>query len=752
MIRKISVLMAHITVMAVIAVSVGVLELNPLAAQEADPTASRSFSPVSVAPGGRVTVTITAKRHGSFAEVAETLPDGFTYLFSSLPDDQVTSVGQTVTLSLVGATSPITFTYTVTASRVEGGHSFTGVFSGVDADFDPFSGVQVGGDSSVAVGPPAGPNASRSFSPEPVDAEGELTVTIIAEGHGSFADVAETLPDGFTYLFSSLPDDQVTSVGQTVTLSLVGATSPITFTYTVTASRVEGGHSFTGVFSGVDADLDPFSGVQVGGDSSVAVGPPAGPNASRSFSPEPVDAEGELTVTIIAEGHGSFADVAETLPDGFTYLFSSLPDDQVTSVGQTVTLSLVGATSPTTFTYTVTASRVEGGHSFTGVFSGVDADFDPFSGVQVGGDSSVAVGPPAGPNASRSFSPEPVDAEGELTVTIIAEGHGSFANVAETLPDGFTYLFSSLPDDQVTSVGQTVTLSLVGATSPITFTYTVTASRVEGGHSFTGVFSGVDADFDPFSGVQVGGDSSVAVGPPAGPNASRSFSPEPVDAEGELTVTIIAEGHGSFADVAETLPDGFTYLFSSLPDDQVTSVGQTVTLSLVGATSPTTFTYTVTASRVEGGHSFTGVFSGVDADFDPFSGVQVGEDSSVTVRAPAVATPSTPAPTTPPRRRSRGGGGGGGGGGAATPTLPSAPTVAPTPTPAPTVAPTAMPAPTVATHGDAGTHGSTHADADADSCAAGGAAAGTHCGPAGHPLASRRRADGPGGAPGGAGR
>ena len=223
MIRKISALMAVMTIMAVIAASVGLLDLNPLAAQEEGPTASRSFSPDPVDAGSEATVTITAEGHGAFGDVVETLPTGFTYLSSSLPDDQVSSAGQTVTLSLLGGTSPTTFTYTVTASSVEGDHSFTGVFSGVDAGFESFSGVQVGGDPSIKVAapttPPASePNASRSFSPDPVDAGSEVTVTITAEGHGAFGDVVETLPTGFTYLSSSLPDDQVSSAGQTVTL------------------------------------------------------------------------------------------------------------------------------------------------------------------------------------------------------------------------------------------------------------------------------------------------------------------------------------------------------------------------------------------------------------------------------------------------------------------------------------------------------------------------------------------------------
>ena len=45
--------------------------------------------------------------------------------------------------------------------------------------------------------------------------------------------------------------------------------------------------------------------------------------------------------------------------------------------------------------------------------------------------------------------------------------------------------------------------------------------------------------------------------PDAGePSATRSFSPDPVNAGDEVTITILAEGHGTFGDVAETLPAG----------------------------------------------------------------------------------------------------------------------------------------------------------------------------------------------------
>jgi hypothetical protein len=171
-----------------------------------------------------------------------------------------------------------------------------------------------------------------------------------------------------------------------------------------------------------------------------------------------------VTVTITAAGYGSFADVVETLPLGFTYMRSSLPADQVTTEGRTVTLSLIGIASPATFTYTVRASSGPDDHDFRGVFSGVDANFDPFDDVRVGGDPILTVQAPApttGPRASRSFSADPVDTDAVVTVTITAAGYGSFADVVETLPLGFTYMRSSLPADQVTTEGRTVTLSLI---------------------------------------------------------------------------------------------------------------------------------------------------------------------------------------------------------------------------------------------------------------------------------------------------
>ena len=111
---------------------------------DTDPSATRSFSPSSVAPGGTVTVTIRADNYGGLGRVVETLPSGFTS-----PD----ASGQTVTIRLLSA-GPQTETYTVTASEDLGSHTFSGVLESEDR-----SETTVGGSSSVSV---------RVVAPEPV--------------------------------------------------------------------------------------------------------------------------------------------------------------------------------------------------------------------------------------------------------------------------------------------------------------------------------------------------------------------------------------------------------------------------------------------------------------------------------------------------------------------------------------------------------------------------------------------------------
>ena len=127
-------------------------------------SASRSFSPATVAPDGQVTVTIVATGYGGIAGVTETLPAGFAYVpasFAYVPasDDpfRVLETGQNVRFTLQNPDK--SFTYVVTASSTDGTYSFSGTLRDDDRD-DHI----VGGDTDVTVGADATPG------PDAVDA------------------------------------------------------------------------------------------------------------------------------------------------------------------------------------------------------------------------------------------------------------------------------------------------------------------------------------------------------------------------------------------------------------------------------------------------------------------------------------------------------------------------------------------------------------------------------------------------------
>ena len=250
-------ILTAVMVAAVLGV-VAVMGILPTYAQST-PSASRSFDSASGAPGGTVTVTITASDYGQAGGVTETLPPGFSYVGSSLDSSQVTELGgNQVRFTLQGDTS---FTYSVTASETVGTYSFSGTLR----DFGRDDHI-VGGATMVTVTAPT-PSASRRFDSASVAPGGTVTVTITASDYGQAGGVTETLPPGFSYVGSSLASSQVTELGgNQVRFTLQGDTS---FTYSVTASETVGTYSFSGTLRDFDRND-----LVVGGVNAIRVGSP----------------------------------------------------------------------------------------------------------------------------------------------------------------------------------------------------------------------------------------------------------------------------------------------------------------------------------------------------------------------------------------------------------------------------------------------------------------------------------------------
>ena len=80
-------------------------------------SATRTFQQDWAAPGGELTVTINASDYGFIGQVVETLPDGFTYVSTTLPANQIEQEAQVIRFNLFGDAS---FNYVVTVPTREG--------------------------------------------------------------------------------------------------------------------------------------------------------------------------------------------------------------------------------------------------------------------------------------------------------------------------------------------------------------------------------------------------------------------------------------------------------------------------------------------------------------------------------------------------------------------------------------------------------------------------------------------------------
>ena len=143
---------------------------SPLAAQT-NPSASRSFVPTTVAPGGTVTVTITAEDFGRLGRVTEMLPSELAYVAGSETNAFGLSTGDSdltqgvLVFNLTAADT--SFTYQITASSVEGTYAISGTLRDVNrATHD------IGGPTDVVV---------RAATPAPVATEGPADPPSLAD-------------------------------------------------------------------------------------------------------------------------------------------------------------------------------------------------------------------------------------------------------------------------------------------------------------------------------------------------------------------------------------------------------------------------------------------------------------------------------------------------------------------------------------------------------------------------------------------
>ena len=147
-----------------------------------DLSASRSFSPAAIAGGGQSGDNHCRRQLRRYwADRGYDPPRGYAYVSSDPVGASFDGPSRTVSFSLIAESS---LSYTVTASSTAGAHSFSGVLK----DSGKVSHT-IGGASAVTVEGPAGPTATRFFSPTIVAPERQAVVTIALDSYGGIGQI-----------------------------------------------------------------------------------------------------------------------------------------------------------------------------------------------------------------------------------------------------------------------------------------------------------------------------------------------------------------------------------------------------------------------------------------------------------------------------------------------------------------------------------------------------------------------------------
>ena len=160
---------ASLGTLVALAALVGAVALlaQPGALEAQSHTATRTFPQAWAMPGGELRVAIAASNYGPIGQVVETLPDGFTFVRSSLGEAQEEVAGQTVRFNLLGDRR---FTYVVTVPSAEGHYTFAGVIRNVDR-----AERTIAGHTRLRVGPPPTPASTATPAPATSTPTGEPT-------------------------------------------------------------------------------------------------------------------------------------------------------------------------------------------------------------------------------------------------------------------------------------------------------------------------------------------------------------------------------------------------------------------------------------------------------------------------------------------------------------------------------------------------------------------------------------------------
>jgi hypothetical protein len=304
----------------------------------------------------------------------------------------------------------------------------------------------------------AKPTATRKLPAEQIPADGSFRVEIEVSDYGTFGKISETLPEGFTYMTSSISG---VYDGPTCTIDFTLSNENF-FTYTVALHYhdiKEGTYTFSGKLLDEEGDI-----YDIGGDTEIVVEEAEEeemePSTTRILPEEPVVAGEHFTVEIDVLHYGYFGKIVETLPEGFIFEdYSGLKPESVEVEDDTVEFSLGGEPS---FTYTVIAPDDEGTYTFDGIL--MDEEKDEYD---IRGDTEVVVGEGEGAGADKVIIGAPnITSWKPVEATVNnAEGESRTFNISVNQPVDISWQINGTEvqtNESVTEAVYTNTSAVIG--------------------------------------------------------------------------------------------------------------------------------------------------------------------------------------------------------------------------------------------------------------------------------------------------
>ncbi|MEA3210564.1 MAG: hypothetical protein QOE70_3621 [Chthoniobacter sp.] len=650
---------------------------------QADLAVTKTDTPDPAFSGGNITYTVNLTNNGASDAQSVTLTDAIPTNTTFVSAVVTSGSGWTVTNPAVGGTGNVVF------SKSTVGASETGVFTIVakvngatpngativnnataaSTTTDPTPGNNTG-TATTTVQAAADLAVTKTDSPDPATAGNNVTYTVNLANNGpgtaNTVTLTDAVPAGTTFVSAVV----TTGSGWSVTAPAIGGTGNVVFSKSTVAAAETGvftivarvnpnaanGATITNSAVAASTTGDPDSSNNTG-TATTTVQTRADLAVTKSDTPDPVIAGGNVTYTVNLSNNGASDAQSVTLTDAVPPNTTFVSAVVTTGSGWSVTAPAVGGTGNVVFSkstvgasetgvFTIVAkvnSSVTSGATITNSATAASATADPTPGNNTG-TATTTVNVQADLAVTKTDSPDPVTAGNNVTYTVNLSNNGASdaqtVTLTDAVPAGTTFVSA------VVSIGSgwTVSAPAVGGTGNIVFSKsTVTAAE-------TGVFTIVakvpasaatglvitnsavaaSTTTDPNSGNNTG-TATTTVQTRADLAVTKSDSPDPIIAGNNVTYTVNLANNGASnaqsVTLTDAVPAGTTFVSAVV----TTGSGWTVTAPAVGGTGNVVFSKgTVDASE-------TGVFT-IVANVNP----SAASGSTITNSATAASTTTDP--------------------------------------------------------------------------------------------------------------